>query len=142
MDLLDQENERHLLPDEMKFYLANAFLNALKTHDWDLLSSILTQDVTWTLPGASLISGRSDGVEEVVRKAQRIVSFHLMFRLNYILYGLNGMALSLHKTAARGDMKLDEDWVAVCDVRDNKITAINTYSPDVDLMDAFFGVVA
>ena len=122
----------------MKFNLANAFLNSLKTRDWDLLRSILDKNATWSLPGISLISGRSEGVEAVVKKAQRIVSFDLMFRLNFILYGLNGMALSLHKTAARGHLKLDEYWATVCDISEDKIVAINTYLPDIEGINAFF----
>ena len=37
------------------------FLIALRSRDWDLLKAILTEDLVWTLPGSSLISGEAAG---------------------------------------------------------------------------------
>ncbi len=48
------------------------------------------------------------------------------------------MALSLHNTATRGQLRLDEYLSIVCFVRDGKIAAIETYLSDVDGMNAFF----
>jgi hypothetical protein len=100
--------------DELKKTIAQQFLEALRSRDWNLLRSIMTGDIVWTLPGTSLISGKANGVDEVIVRAQRIVSYGLTFNLNYILIGQSGIALALHNTASRGTQTLDGHLVTVC----------------------------
>jgi ketosteroid isomerase-like protein len=138
MNPSNQENENEMLSAEAKFILANHFLSVLKTRDWDLLRSILTEDAGWTLPGSSLIAGHARGAEGVVKRAQRIVSFDLAFQLNHISYGLYGVSLSLHHKATRGELVLDQHWDTVCRVRAGKISALDTYISDVDGVNEFF----
>jgi ketosteroid isomerase-like protein len=40
-----------------KTEIAKQFLTGLRTRDWDLVKSVLADNVTWNLPGSSLISG-------------------------------------------------------------------------------------
>src|SRR5208283_4923084 len=91
-----------------KTEIASQFLTGLRTRDWDLLKSIMADDVTWNLPGSSLISGEAQGVDAVIQRAQLIVSYGLTFTLKHILIGRHGVALSLNNTARRGDLVLDE----------------------------------
>ena len=53
-------------------------------------------------------------MDEVIVRAQRIVSYGLTFNLNYILIGQSGLALALHNTASRGTQTLDEHLATVC----------------------------
>jgi hypothetical protein len=127
-----------MVTDEHKKTIARQFLEALRSRDWSLLRSIMTDDIVWTLPGTSLISGEASGVDAVIGRAQRIVSYGLTFNLNHILIGQAGLALSLHNIAKRGAQNLDEHLATVCNLRDGKICAINTYLSDVEMVNAFF----
>ena len=124
--------------DEHKKTIARQFLEALRSRDWGLLRSIMTDDIVWTLPGTSLISGEASGVDAVIGRAQRIVSYGLTFNLNHILIGQSGLALSLHNTATKGTQSLDEHLATVCTLRDGKICEINTYLSDVEMVNTFF----
>ncbi len=124
--------------DELKKTIAQQFLEALRSRDWGLLRSIMTDDIVWTLPGTSLISGEASGVDAVIGRAQRIVSYGLTFNLNHILIGQYGLALSLHNTARKGTQSLDEHLATVCTLRDGKICEINTYLSDVEMVNTFF----
>jgi len=124
--------------DEHKKTIARQFLEALRSRDWGLLRSLITDDIVWTLPGTSLISGEASGVDAVIGRAQRIVSYGLTFNLNHILIGQSGLALSLHNTARKGTQSLDEHLATVCTLRDGKICEINRYLSDVEMVNAFF----
>ena len=124
--------------DEYKKLIAQQFLEALRSRDWSLLRSIMTENIVWTLPGTSLISGEASGVDAVIARAQRIVSYGLTFNLNHTLIGQSGLALSLHNTARKETRILDEHLATVCTLRDGKICEINTYLSDVEMVNAFF----
>ena len=124
--------------DEQKKTIGRQFFEALRSQDWSSLRSIMTDDIVWTLPGTSLISGEASGVDAVIGRGQRIVSYGLTFNLNHILIGQSGLALSLHNTAKKGTQSLDENLATVCILRDGKICAINTYMSDVEMVNAFF----
>ncbi|AYL93892.1 nuclear transport factor 2 family protein [Mucilaginibacter celer] len=124
--------------EEIKEQLANKFLNGLRNRDWDLMRSALTDDVTWTLPGTSLLSGPAIGADAVIKRANQLRDFGVMVKLNHILYGLDSVALSLHNTASRGDLILDEYVAIVCDISDGKIVRIVTHLSDVEGINRFF----
>lgn len=118
--------------------LAQNFLKALKERDYVLMESIMDDEVTWDLPGDSIISKLVKGKEKVVERAKIIISFDVDFQLNHILYGPEGFALSLHNQAARGSLLLDEYLATVCVIKGGKISSIVTYLSDLDGMNAFF----
>ena len=124
--------------EKEKTEIAQKFLTGLRTRDWDLLKSIMTEDIVWSLPGSSLISGEARGLEAVVKRSQLIVSYGLTFTLKHVLYSEHGVALSLNNTARRGNLTLDEHLATVCQLRDCKIFTITTYLSDVDMVNAFF----
>lgn len=108
------------------------FLTRLRTHNWDLLKSIMADEIVWNLPGSSPISGEAQGVDAVIQRSQLIVSHGLIFTLKQILIGRHGVLLSLNIPARRGDL------ATVLRIRDGKISAIDTYMSDVDMLNAFF----
>jgi ketosteroid isomerase-like protein len=118
--------------------IAQQFLTALRNRDWELMRSIMTNDIVWSLPGTSLISGEADGVDAVIKRAQRIVSYGLNFGFKHVLFGQHGVALSLNNTAQRGDLILNEHLATVCSLRNGKISRIDTYLSDVEMVNAFF----
>ncbi len=126
------------MEEAKKQEIGEAFLKALKGRDWELMRSLLTHDIIWSLPGASTISGQAVGVDAVVARSQRITGYGLDFKLNRILYGQFGFALSLNNTARRGTLVLDEQLATVCTLRDDVIVRIDTYLSDVSQANAFF----
>jgi uncharacterized protein len=127
-----------MVTDADKKGIAQQFLAGLRSRDWSLLRSIMTDDIVWSLPGTSLISGEASGVDAVIARAQRIVSYGLTFTLKHILIGQHDLALSLHNTAKNGNQILDEHLATVCLLRNEKICPISTYLSDVERVNAFF----
>jgi len=127
-----------LLTDLEKKQLAETFLHALGTKNWDLLHSIITKDISWTLPGKSVISGEVNGADAIITRAQQIVSYGVSLELKHILYGQYNVTLSVHNQASRGELILDEHLATVCIIRDGKISKIETYLSDIDGLNAFF----
>jgi uncharacterized protein len=118
--------------------IGEKFLIALRSHDWELMRTIMAPDVVWSLPGSSRISGEAHGVDSVIARCQLITSYGLNFGLKHMLYGQFGFALSLNNTAQRGDLALDEHLATVCSLRGEKISRIDTYLSDVSMANAFF----
>ena len=127
-----------LLTDLEKKQLAETFLHALGTKNWDLLHSIITKDISWTLPGKSVISGEVSGADAIITRAQQIVSYGVSLELKHILYGQYNVTLSVHNQASRGELILNEHLATVCIIRDGKISKIETYLSDIDGLNAFF----
>ena len=127
-----------LLTDLEKKQLAETFLYALGTQNWDLLLSIITEDISWTLPGASVISGEVSGANAIITRAQQIVSYGVSLELKHILYGQYNVTLSVHNQASRGELILNEHLATVCTIREGKISKIETYISDIAGLNAFF----
>jgi hypothetical protein len=125
-------------PEHVKQDLAATFYGALIRKDWAVLRSVMSQGVTWTLPGENQISGTAEGIDAVIARAQLIASYGLSFALQHVLVSRENMALSLHNEARRGDLLLDEHLATVCRIDEGKIAAIETYLSDVDIMNKFF----
>jgi ketosteroid isomerase-like protein len=57
-----------MVTDADKKAIAQPFLAGLRSRDWSLLRSIMTEDIVWSLPGTSLISGEASGVDDRLRR--------------------------------------------------------------------------
>lgn len=121
-----------------KLKAGDQFLTALRNRDWTLMRSVLTADASWTLPGTSLLSGEAAGADAVINRAKQLRNFGVAVQLNNILTGEAGVTLSLHNTAMRGSLLLDEQVAIVCDVINGKICKITTHLNDVEGINAFF----
>ncbi|WPU92926.1 nuclear transport factor 2 family protein [Mucilaginibacter sabulilitoris] len=132
-------NQNNNLPtDEEKLYLATTFLTALRDNEWDTMRAIIAPDAVWKLPGTSILSGLAEGADAIIRRAQGLKHFGVKFQLKDILYGLHGVTLSLHNTATRDNLILDEQVAIVCEINDGKIISMATYLSDVASINAFF----
>jgi len=127
-----------LLTDLEKKTLAETFLHAVGTQNWDLLRSIITEDIFWTLPGTSLISGEVNGQSAIIARANQIANSGASLELKHILYGQYNVTLFVHNQASRGELILDEYLATVCTIYNGKISKIETYVSDVDGVNAFF----
>ena len=62
----------------------------------------------------------------------------MTFALEHVLVGHHGVALSLHNTAQREDKVFDQDLVTVLGIQDGKVTKIDTYMSDVEMVNTYF----
>jgi ketosteroid isomerase-like protein len=134
--LLTSTNQ--LLTDLEKKKLAETFLHALGTQNWDLLHSIITEDISWTLPGTSSISGEVKGANAIISRAQQIVSYGVSLELKHILYGQYNVTLSVHNQASRDGLILNEHLATVFTIYNGQIAKIETYLSDINGLNAFF----
>jgi len=118
--------------------IAETMLTALKTQNWEMFRSIIDTDISWTLPGVSIISGEVKGADAIIYRAKQIVSHGVSMELKNILYGQYNFALSIHNQATKGDIILDEYLDTVCTMRNEKIVKIETFVSDVEGVNAFF----
>lgn len=84
----------------------------------------MAEDVFWTMPGNGVISGKAEGVDAVIGKAQTVVRYGMTFTLTHILIGQEGAVLSLHNVARRAEAVFDQDLVTVLRVENRKVCAI------------------
>jgi len=118
--------------------VANTFLAAMKSNNWPLLQSLMLPSIEWTLPGSSVLSGPATGIEAVIKRAQSLKKFGVMFNLLHVLYGWNGVALSLYNTAKRGDITLSEYVTIVFKIDGEHISRLTTHLSDVSGIEQFF----
>jgi ketosteroid isomerase-like protein len=107
-----------MVTDADKKAIAQKFLAGSRSRDWSLLRSIMTEDIVWSLPGPSPISGEASGVDAVIACAQRIVSYGLTF---YVETYSNwstwfGLVASQHR----------EEW----DADSRRVSCDGLYSPE------------
>jgi uncharacterized protein len=59
------------MTEQEKKTVAQEFIRGLGARVGNLLRSIMTEDVVWTLPGESPMSGEAHGVEAILKRAKR-----------------------------------------------------------------------
>lgn len=118
--------------------IAQKFSAAMSARDINLLKAILTDDIIWSLPGKSLMSGETHGVEAILKRAEIMHRYGVKVGIEHVVYGFNDVAQLLHNTGKHRDRILDEHLTNVYGLRGNKICRIDTFISDVDMLDAFF----
>jgi len=126
------------ISDKDKKALAASFIAALRSLDAEGFRKIMTDDVVWTLPGSSLVSGVVAGVPGILKRAQAIVDRGVTLEIMHVVLGREGVALLLHNTGKWNGRVLDEYLTTVCSLRDGKIARLDTYISDIPMVDAYF----
>jgi len=118
--------------------IAEGFITGLSNRDANLLKSIMTDDVVWSLPGKSLMSGEAHGVDAILKRSETLHRYEVKIELEHVVFGYQDVALHLHNTGKRGDKILDEYLTTVCSLRGNKIRRLDTFISDVQMLNAYF----
>jgi uncharacterized protein len=126
------------ISDSDKKALATSFIEALRSMDVKGFQNIMTDDVVWTLPGSSLVSGVAHGVSGILKRAQAIVDCGVTLEIMHVVLGHEGVALLLHNTGQSNGKVLDEYLTTVCTLRDVKIARLDTYISDIPMVNAYF----
>ena len=126
------------MTESEKKEIALQFIKALGNRDGRLLESIMTDDIVWSLPGKSLMSGEAHGVEAILKRSETLHRYGIKIEVEHVVYGFQDVALHLHNTGKQGDKVLDEHLTTVCRLLGNKIHRLDTFISDVDMLNGFF----
>jgi ketosteroid isomerase-like protein len=127
------------MTQEEKLQLARKFLSVLSAPDEEVVKSVVVDDMLWTFPGSSIISGEAHGVSGVMKRAKTIASYGVHVEFGRPVYGHSGVAVFLHNTGSKDGRVLDEHLAAVFSFRGDKIERLDTFLSDVPMVKAFFG---
>lgn len=121
-----------------KYEIAQKFIKGLRDGDGSLLRSIMTDDVVWSLPGRSLMSGEARGVEAMLKRSEILRTFNVKIEIEHVVYGLNDVALLLHNTGKKHGTDLDEHLATVIRLDGSMIRRLDTFISDVPMLNTFF----
>jgi uncharacterized protein len=120
---------------EQKRELAIDFATARNT---ELLQSFVTEDLVWSLPGTSLMSGEVHGVDGILMRAEILDAFEVNVQIEHIVVGYKDVGFLLHNTGRKDGKLLDEYLTTILTLRGNKIRRLDTLLSDVPMLNAYF----
>jgi ketosteroid isomerase-like protein len=126
------------LSNEARKGLAISFIEALRSQDEKAFKKIMHDDVVWTLPGSSRVSGVANGIAGILNRARAIVERAVTLEVMHVILGYDGVALQLHNTGKWNGKVLDEYLTTVCTIRNQKIARLDTYISDIPMVDMYF----
>jgi ketosteroid isomerase-like protein len=126
------------MTEQDKKKLATSFIAALRAQDIDGFNAIMTDDVVWSLPGSSLVSGLAKGIDGILKRAGTLAKYGVNLEIQHVVVGYEGVALLLHNTGSQNGRTLDEYLTTVCTLRDGRIARLDTYISDIPMVDAYF----
>ena len=118
--------------------LVRAFAAAFVQDDHLGIAAHAAPDITWTIPGTSVVSGRASGIDEVTGLADTFAQYGLHITPKGLAFGRDSVAVTLHDTGQHAGKRLDQDVVNVLTIRDDKISDVTAHLTDVDSFDAYF----
>jgi ketosteroid isomerase-like protein len=127
------------MDDQQKQTLALKFLSILGKPDAGVIREVAVEDVVWSFPGTSQISGEAHGVDGLMKRANTIASYKVKVEVIRTVYGFSGVSVMLHNTGEKDGKVLDEHLAAVFSFRGDKISRLDTHLSDVPMVKAFFG---
>jgi len=126
------------MTDNAKKKIAQDFIAALSSGNKSSLQSILADDIVWSLPGSSAMSGEAHGVDAILKRSEILHAYGVKIEIEHVVYGFRDVALHLHNTGKRDSMILDEYLTTVCHLGGQKILRLDTFISDVEMLNDFF----
>ena len=118
--------------------LVSAFAAAIVQDDHMGIAAHAAPDITWTIPGTSVVSGRASGIDEVTGLADTFAQYGLHITPKSSAFGRDSVAVTLHDTGEHAGKRLDQDVVNVLTLRDDKVQDVTAHLTDVESFDAYF----
>jgi uncharacterized protein len=87
------------MKDEARKNLATSCIAAVRVGDAQTFRAIMTDDVVWSLPGTSTVSGPARGVDGVLKRAPSLREYKVTLEIQHVVLGYDGAALLLHTPA-------------------------------------------
>jgi ketosteroid isomerase-like protein len=126
------------LTDQQRQAIVSAFATAIVRDDHAGIAANAAPDIVWTIPGSSVISGRTSGIDAVIRLADVLAQYGLHISVQGSSYGVDTVAVRLHDSGEHDGKTLDQNVVNVLTIRDGKVTNVAANLTDVDAFDAYF----
>lgn len=126
------------LTDQQRKEIVSAFATAFVHDDHAGIVANATPDIVWTIPGASIVSGRAEGTDAVIRLADTLAQYQLNISVQGITYGVDTVAVRLHDSGEHNGKTLDQDVINVLTIRDGKISSVTANLTDVSAFDTYF----
>ena len=126
------------MTDSAKKKIAEAFIAALHARNKSALEAIMVDDVVWSLPGSSTMSGEARGVDAILQRSEILRGYGVKIEVEHVVYGFRDVALHLHNTGKQDGKVLDEYLTTVCHLDGDKIRRLDTFISDVEMLNAFF----
>ena len=98
----------------------------------------MTEDVVWSLPDESPMSGAAHGVEAILKRKNTLHSFNVSIAVEHVVFGLDDVALHLHNTGQSGGKVLNEHLTTVIHLDGGKIRRLDTFISDIPMLNAYF----
>jgi ketosteroid isomerase-like protein len=130
--------EEASMTEHDKKTVAQNFIRGLGSRDANLLRSIMTEDVVWSLPGESPMYGEARGVEAILERANTLHGFNVKIEIEHVVYGLQDVALHLHNTGRCAGKVLDEHLTTVIHLAGGKIRRLDTFISDIPMLNEYF----
>ena len=127
-----------MLTESEKKSIAENYLKALANRDAALMTSITTEDIVWSIPGTSLVSGEARGVGAILKRSETLNRFGVSIKIEHVVYGLDDVALQHRNTGKHDGKVLDEHITTVCHLRGRKIHRLETFVSDVHMLNEFY----
>jgi ketosteroid isomerase-like protein len=121
-----------------KYRLATTFIAGLRARDASLLGSVLTENVVWSIPGSSVVSGEAKGVRGIIERVNHFAERSLKIEILHVVYGYTDVALLLHNTGNHDGRILDEYLTTVCHLEGGRIGRLDTMISDVKMLENYF----
>jgi len=118
--------------------IVRAFANAVVHDDHAGIAQNATPDIEWTIPGTSVISGRTTGIDNVLRLADIFATYGLHISPLGSTFGVDTVAVRLHDTGEHNGKRIDQDVINVLTIRDDKVAGVTATLTDVSSFDAYF----
>jgi ketosteroid isomerase-like protein len=126
------------MPSDSATPIIERFITGLETQDRELLRSITTEDVVWSLPGTNLMAGELPGVDGMLKRARILKRFGVTLEVLHLLTGRTGVAVMLHNTGTHNGKALDEYLTTVGQLREGRLSRLDTYISDIPMLDSYF----
>ncbi len=126
------------MTDEERKQIAESFIAMVRAGDANAFRAIMTEDVVWSLPGKSTVSGLAQGVAGILKRAESLRKYGVALEIQHVVLGYEGAALLLHNTGNQSGRILVEYLTTVLAFREGKIARLDTYISDIPMVDAYF----
>ena len=127
------------LTDQQRQQIVSRFATAITHDDHQGIIAVTTPGMTWTIPGDSVVAGRSVGRRAVLKLADTFARYSLTISVHELAFGTDTVAVELHDTGNHNGKTLDQDIVNVLTISgDGKVSAVDANLGDVKQFDAYF----
>lgn len=120
----------------------NIYFQSLATGDFNLLGSVLDENIVWHQPGQGVLSGTYHGKSEVLKLFSKFMEISQgtfkINKVNQLMANGNLVSATLQFSAQKPDSAITMDGVDIMKVENGMITEVFLFSSDQPAEDVFW----